>query len=101
MLHKRGDLPTIWLVAFPEYHYQSLLAVDYRCSIEIGRNNPRKPWNDYGTATDYELGTPAPQFEVGGPLMRGMFVVGVFVVASGGAQAVAVSQIPGPHVASH
>ena len=37
-------------------------------SIEIGRNNPAKALERLRTATDYELGTPAPQFEVGGPL---------------------------------
>jgi eukaryotic-like serine/threonine-protein kinase len=37
-------------------------------SIEIGRNNPAKAIEGLRTATEYELGTPAPQFEVGGSL---------------------------------
>ena len=50
-----------------------LPAID--ASIEIGRNNPAKALERLQTATRYELGTPAPQFEVGGSLypayMRG------------------------------
>ncbi len=37
-------------------------------SIEIGRNNPAKALELLRTAEQYELGTPAPQFEVGGSL---------------------------------
>jgi serine/threonine protein kinase/tetratricopeptide (TPR) repeat protein len=37
-------------------------------SIEIGRNNPAKALEQLRSATQYELGTPAPQFEVGGSL---------------------------------
>lgn len=37
-------------------------------SIEIGRNHPAKALERLQTATPYELGTPAPQFEVGGSL---------------------------------
>ncbi len=36
--------------------------------IEIGRNNPAKAIERLRTATEYELGTPTPQFEVGGSL---------------------------------
>ena len=43
-----------------------LPAID--ASIEIGRNNPAKALERLQTATRYELGTPAPQFEVGGSL---------------------------------
>jgi eukaryotic-like serine/threonine-protein kinase len=43
-----------------------LPAID--ASIEIGRNNPAKAIERLRTATEYELGTPAPQFEVGGSL---------------------------------
>ncbi len=37
-------------------------------SIEIGRNNPAKAIERLRTATEYELGTPTPQFGVGGSL---------------------------------
>jgi tetratricopeptide (TPR) repeat protein len=37
-------------------------------SIEMGRNNPARALERLQTATQYELGTPAPQFEVGGSL---------------------------------
>ena len=37
-------------------------------SIEIKRNNPAKALEELQTATQYELGTPLPQFEVGGSL---------------------------------
>jgi eukaryotic-like serine/threonine-protein kinase len=43
-----------------------LPAID--ASIEIGRNNPAKALEQLRSATQYELGTPAPQFEVGGSL---------------------------------
>jgi serine/threonine protein kinase/tetratricopeptide (TPR) repeat protein len=43
-----------------------LPAID--ASIEIGRNNPAKALERLQTARRYELGTPAPQFEVGGSL---------------------------------
>ena len=43
-----------------------LPAID--ASIEIGRNNPAKAIERLRTATEYELGTPTPQFEVGGSL---------------------------------
>lgn len=37
-------------------------------SIEIRRNNPAKALEDLQAAAPYELGTPLPQFEVGGTL---------------------------------
>ncbi len=37
-------------------------------SIEMGRKNPAKALEDLQTTADYELGTPLPQFEVGGSL---------------------------------
>jgi serine/threonine protein kinase/tetratricopeptide (TPR) repeat protein len=37
-------------------------------SIEIGRNNPAKALERLRTASQYESGTPTPQFEVGGSL---------------------------------
>jgi eukaryotic-like serine/threonine-protein kinase len=37
-------------------------------SIEIRRKNPAKALEDLQTAAEYELGTPLPQFEVGGSL---------------------------------
>lgn len=37
-------------------------------SIEIRRNNPAKALEDLQSATPYELGSPLPQFEVGGSL---------------------------------
>ncbi len=37
-------------------------------SIAIGRNNPAKAIEQLRTATEYELGTPTPQFGVGGSL---------------------------------
>ncbi len=37
-------------------------------SIEIRRDNPAKALDDLQTTTQYELGTPLPQFEVGGSL---------------------------------
>jgi len=37
-------------------------------SIEITRNNPAKALEDLQTAAPYELGSPLPQFEVGGSL---------------------------------
>ncbi len=37
-------------------------------SIEIKRENPAKALEDLQTTTQYELGTPLPQFEVGGSL---------------------------------
>ena len=43
-----------------------LPAID--ASIEIGRNNPAKAIERLQTATQYELGTPTPQFGVGGSL---------------------------------
>ena len=43
-----------------------LPAID--ASIEIGRNNPTKALERLRTAAQYELGTPTPQFEVGGSL---------------------------------
>ena len=43
-----------------------LPAID--ASIELGRNNPAKAIERLKIAARYELGTPAPQFEVGGPL---------------------------------
>ena len=43
-----------------------LPAID--ASIEIGRNNPAKALERLRTAAQYELGTPTPQFEVGGSL---------------------------------
>ncbi len=43
-----------------------LPAID--ASIEISRNNPAKAIERLRTATEYELGTPTPQFEVGGSL---------------------------------
>ena len=43
-----------------------LPAID--ASIEIGRKNPAKAIERLRTATEYELGTPTPQFEVGGSL---------------------------------
>ena len=43
-----------------------LPAID--ASIEIGRNNPAKALEDFQTTAQYELGTPTPQFEVGGSL---------------------------------
>ncbi len=43
-----------------------LPAID--ASIEMGRNNPAKALEQLRTATEYELGTPTPQFEVGGSL---------------------------------
>ena len=43
-----------------------LPAID--ASIEIGRNNPAKAIEQLRTSTEYELGTPTPQFEVGGSL---------------------------------
>jgi tetratricopeptide (TPR) repeat protein len=43
-----------------------LPAID--ASIEIGRNNPTKALERLRTAAQCELGTPTPQFEVGGSL---------------------------------
>ncbi len=43
-----------------------LPAID--ASIEIAHNNPAKAIERLKTALQYELGTPAPQFEVGGSL---------------------------------
>jgi tetratricopeptide (TPR) repeat protein len=43
-----------------------LPAID--ASIEIGQNNPAKAIERLRTASQYELGTPLPQFEVGGAL---------------------------------
>ena len=43
-----------------------LPAID--ASIEMGRNNPAKAIEQLRTASQYELGTPPPQFEVGGSL---------------------------------
>ncbi len=43
-----------------------LPAID--AAVEISRNNPAKALERLRTATEYELGTPAPQFEVGGSL---------------------------------
>ena len=43
-----------------------LPAID--ASIELGHNNPAKALERLRTATQYELGTPTPQFEVGGSL---------------------------------
>ena len=43
-----------------------LPAID--ASIELGRKNPAKALERLQTATRYELGTPTPQFEVGGSL---------------------------------
>ena len=37
-------------------------------SIELGHNNPAKALEGLRTAAQYELGTPTPQFEVGGSL---------------------------------
>ncbi len=37
-------------------------------SIEMRRKDPAKALEDLGTAAEYELGTPLPQFEVGGSL---------------------------------
>jgi len=37
-------------------------------SIEMGRNNPAAALEDLRSAAQYELGTPLPQFEVGGTL---------------------------------
>jgi serine/threonine protein kinase/tetratricopeptide (TPR) repeat protein len=37
-------------------------------SVEIRRHNPAKALEDLGTISQYELGTPLPQFEVGGSL---------------------------------
>ena len=37
-------------------------------SIEIRRNNPAKALEDLRATAPYELGTPLPQFEVGGSL---------------------------------
>ena len=37
-------------------------------SIEIRRGNPAKALEDLQTTAQYELGTPLPQFEVGGSL---------------------------------
>ena len=37
-------------------------------SIEMRRKNPAKALEDLQTAAQYELGTPLPQFEVGGSL---------------------------------
>jgi serine/threonine protein kinase/tetratricopeptide (TPR) repeat protein len=37
-------------------------------SIEIRRDNPARALEDLQTTTQYELGTPLPQFEVGGSL---------------------------------
>jgi len=43
-----------------------LPAID--ASIEINHNNPAKALDQLQTAAGYELGTPTPQFEVGGSL---------------------------------
>ena len=42
-------------------------------SIEIRRGNPAKAIDILQTAEPYELGTPLPQFEVGGSLYPGIY----------------------------
>ncbi len=58
-------------------------------SIEIGHNNPAKAIERLRTATEYELGTPAPQFEVGGSLYPAYVRGQAYLLLHQGAEAAA------------
>jgi serine/threonine protein kinase/tetratricopeptide (TPR) repeat protein len=64
-----------------------LPAID--ASIEIGRNNPAKAIERLKNAMQYELGTPAPQFEVGGSLYPAFVRGQAYLSLHQGAQAAA------------
>ena len=64
-----------------------LPAID--ASIEIGRNNPAKAIERLRTALQYELGTPSPQFGVGGSLYPAYIRGQAYLSLHQGAQAVA------------
>ncbi len=58
-------------------------------SIELGRNNPAKAIEGLRTALQYELGTPAPQFEVGGSLYPAYVRGQAYLLLHQGAEAAA------------
>ena len=66
-------------------------------SIEIRRGNPAKALEDLQTTAQYELGTPLPQFEVGGSLYP-VYIRGevVLIAASGQGSGGGVPKVPGP-----
>ena len=64
-----------------------LPAID--ASIEIRRQNPAKALEDLQTTEEYELGTPLPQFEVGGSLYPVYIRGQVYLLLHQGQQAAA------------